>query len=154
MNFVFFNCSVGILINCRSWFKGTPMKPACKKYFLSSGVTFRFLSFTNSSNTSPFISSVIFINTLLFLSIDTVNASFCGACLLDTEPGGVISTASDGLNCVANMKKVNNRNATSHIAVISTVVLPRFILALPIIYFLIIIRFISLKFPQKPMVYL
>ena len=54
----------------------------------------------------------------------------------DTEVGAVTATASGGFCLVANIKKDSNRNATSHIAVISILVLLRGIFALPIIFFL------------------
>jgi hypothetical protein len=68
--------------------------------------------------------------------------------LLDTEEGGVTSTASSALNFPTNIKKVNRRKATSHMGVISTEVLPLFILALAIFYYLIsVIRFNIEKIP-------
>src|SRR4029079_16440446 len=103
---------------------------------LSSSENCKFLAVASCSNTSVFILSDISTNTFPSLLIETVKASFSGAAFEDTELGGETSTASDGLNFVVKIKKDNNRNATSHIAVISILVLPRFILALPIIFIL------------------
>src|SRR6478609_12105302 len=77
--------------------------------------------------------------------------SFCGATLAATDFGMVTAIASDGLNLVVKIKNDNNRKATSHIAVMSMLVLLRGNLALPIVYYLIfhIIRFKSLSIPQK-----
>jgi len=58
---------------------------------------------------------------------------FSGATLDDTELGVVTLSASGGLNFVANMKNDSRRKATSHIAVMSMVVLLRGILALGIL---------------------
>ena len=77
------------------------------------------------------MSSVRLRNTRSSLSIETKNALFEEHVYLKQNLVGLTSTASEGLNWPVNMKKDNNRNATSHIAVISTLVLPRFILALP-----------------------
>ena len=49
--------------------------------------------------------------------------SLFGAALVETELGGVTVIASAGLNFVVKIKKDNNKNATSHIAVISIFVL-------------------------------
>jgi hypothetical protein len=59
--------------------------------------------------------------------------SFEGATFDDTELGVVTVIASAGLNLVVRIKNDNNRNATSHIAVISTAVLFRAILGLPMV---------------------
>jgi hypothetical protein len=59
-----------------------------------------------------------------------------GATLEDTELGVTTVSASGGLNFVANMKKDSRRNATSHIAVMSMLVLLRGILALGILNYL------------------
>src|SRR6185312_4939215 len=61
-----------------------------------------------------------------------------GAILLYTELGVVTLNASGGLNFVAKMKKDNNRKATSHIAVMSIVVLLRGIFALGIVNFFVV----------------
>jgi len=53
-----------------------------------------------------------------------------------TEEGALMVTGSSGLNCVANIKNVNRRNATSVMAVISTDVLLRGTLTLGILLFI------------------
>jgi len=45
--------------------------------------------------------------------------------LAETELGVTTASASEGLNFVVNIKKDSNRNATSHIAVMSIEVLFR-----------------------------
>jgi hypothetical protein len=70
--------------------------------------------------------------TLASLSIVIRTTFLSGAVLEDTELGVVTVNASGGLNLVANMKNDSNRNATSHIAVMSMDVLLRGILALGI----------------------
>jgi hypothetical protein len=55
-----------------------------------------------------------------------------GAIFAATEFGVSIGTASDGLNFVVRIKKERSKKATSHIAVISTVVLFRGIFGLAI----------------------
>jgi len=50
-----------------------------------------------------------------------IELSGCGT--LATEVGVRTTTGSAGLNLVANIKKVKSKKATSHIAVISTLVL-------------------------------
>jgi hypothetical protein len=59
--------------------------------------------------------------------------SFVSATLAATELGVVTAMASAGLNFVVKIKKDNKRNATSHIAVMSILVLFRGNLALPIV---------------------
>jgi hypothetical protein len=59
-----------------------------------------------------------------------------GAILDETELGVTTVSASGGLNLVAKMKNDRSRKATSHIAVMSIVVLLRGIFALPIVNFL------------------
>ena len=46
-----------------------------------------------------------------------------GAALLDTDVGGATANTSGGFCFVANIKKDNNKKATSHIAVMSMMVL-------------------------------
>lgn len=55
-----------------------------------------------------------------------------GAALEETELGGVTDKTSGGFCLVANIKNDNNKNATSHIAVMSMVVLLRGTLSLGI----------------------
>jgi hypothetical protein len=68
--------------------------------------------------------------------VSVIRKDFSGAALDDTEVGAITVTASGGFCLVANIKKDNNRNATSHIAVMSMLVLLRGIFALPIINYL------------------
>jgi hypothetical protein len=65
--------------------------------------------------------------------MDIITKSFSGAIVADTELGGSICTASDGFGFVVRMKKDNSKKATSHIAVISTLVLFRGIFGLAIV---------------------
>jgi hypothetical protein len=51
--------------------------------------------------------------------------SFCSAGFVDTDFGVTTASASEGLNFVVRIKNANRRNATSHIAVISILVLFR-----------------------------
>jgi hypothetical protein len=60
--------------------------------------------------------------------------SFEGATLDATELGVVTAIAYAGLNFVVKIKKDNKRKATSHMAVMSMLVLLRGNLALPIVY--------------------
>jgi hypothetical protein len=59
--------------------------------------------------------------------------SFVSATFAATELGVVTAMASAGLNFVVKIKNDNKRNATSHIAVMSILVLFRGNLALPIV---------------------
>jgi hypothetical protein len=59
------------------------------------------------------------------LSIVIITTSFCSAAFVDTDFGVTTDRVSSGLNFVVRMKKDNNRKATSHMAVISTLVLLR-----------------------------
>ena len=56
------------------------------------------------------------------------------------EDGVTIETMAGGFGLVARIKNESNRNATSHIAVISTLVLLRGNFALPMIKFLFFIK--------------
>jgi hypothetical protein len=57
-----------------------------------------------------------------------IRIDLSGAAVEDIEFGGVTAITSGGFCFVANIKKDNSRKATSHIAVISTMVLLRGIL--------------------------
>src|SRR5690606_4623788 len=71
-------------------------------------------------------------NTLpSFDNVSSMKSSGIG--VVDVDAGVLTSTGSFGLILVAKMKKVSNKNATSHIAVMSTNVLLRGILTLGII---------------------
>ncbi|ANI89225.1 hypothetical protein A9P82_07925 [Arachidicoccus ginsenosidimutans] len=59
---------------------------------------------------------------------------FSGATFCATELGVLIGIFWSGLNLVVKIKKVNKRNATSQNGVISTAVLLRGNLALPIVF--------------------
>jgi hypothetical protein len=52
-----------------------------------------------------------------------INIDFSGAAVLDTEVGVLTDSTSGGFCFVANKKNDNNKKATSHIAVMSIVVL-------------------------------
>jgi hypothetical protein len=57
--------------------------------------------------------------------VSVINIDLSGAALEETELGGVTDKTSGGFCLVAKMKNDNNKNATSHIAVMSMVVLLR-----------------------------
>jgi hypothetical protein len=61
-------------------------------------------------------------NTLLSL-VMVIKMEFSGAALDDTDVGGSTASTSGGFVFVARMKKDNNRKATSHMAVMSMLVL-------------------------------
>ncbi len=61
--------------------------------------------------------------------------SLSGSGISEIDEGVETTTGSSGLNLVASMKKVSNRKATSHIAVMSMLVLFRAIFTLGIIDF-------------------
>jgi hypothetical protein len=68
------------------------------------------------------VPSPIIKNTLPSLVI-VINIDFSGAALADTEVGVLTVSTSGGFCFVANIKNDNNKKATSHIAVMSMVVL-------------------------------
>jgi hypothetical protein len=69
-----------------------------------------------------FVSSPSIKNTLPSL-VRVINIDFSGAAVLDTEVGVLTARTSGGFCFVANIKNDNNKKATSHIAVMSMVVL-------------------------------
>jgi hypothetical protein len=64
--------------------------------------------------------------------------SDCGNKVVDMAAGVTTFTGSSGLNLVVSMKKSNNRKATSHIGVMSTVVALRAIFTFGISLLLVV----------------
>jgi hypothetical protein len=62
--------------------------------------------------------------------VNVINIDLSGAALAEIELGGETVSTSGGFCFVAKMKKDNNKNATSHIAVMSIIVLFRGIFTL------------------------
>jgi hypothetical protein len=67
---------------------------------------------------------------------------FSGVALDETELGGVTAKASGGFCLVAKMKNESRRKATSHIAVISMLVLLRgiLILGIPLVFYVTMVQ--------------
>src|SRR5690606_8403284 len=86
-----------------------------------------------------------------FGSIVIIMILLSGSGMSDMELGVTTVTGSSGLNLVASMKKVSSRKATSHIAVISTLVLFRgtFTLGMVLFFGNYLIRLKRLSFPQR-----
>ena len=113
-----------------------PLKEAPTKLAFLKAVTSipKFLvAFKELAIVSLFCLSSIVRNTLPSLSMVTNTKSLLGATLEDTELGVSTAIASEGLNFVVKIKKDNKRKATSHMAVMSILVLLRGNLALPIV---------------------
>jgi hypothetical protein len=84
---------------------------------------------------SAFLVSSPNIKKVLPSFVNVIKIDLSGAAFAETEFGGETESASGGFCLVANMKKDNNKNATSHIAVMSMAVLLRGIFTLGILYF-------------------
>jgi hypothetical protein len=91
------------------------------------------VEFSVLATTSLICSLSIVRKTFPSLSIVIKTTSLSGATFAATELGVVTAMASAGLNFVVKIKNDNRRNATSHIAVMSMLVLLRGNLALPIV---------------------
>src|SRR5687768_7490342 len=109
-------------------FKGRPINSCLPHLANSAALRFKPFVRLTFSRISPFLVSSPSVRKALPSLVMVMRIDLSGAALDEIELGGFTASTSAGFCFVANIKKDNKRKATSHMAVISTMVLFRAIL--------------------------
>jgi hypothetical protein len=109
---------------------GIPINADFSHFFNSAAERFNPFKVLILFKISAFLVSSPNIKKTLPSFVNVINIDLSGAALAEIELGGETVSTSGGFCFVAKMKKDNNKNATSHIAVMSIIVLFRGIFTL------------------------